>query len=75
MTPEERTALIAAVTTAHRDRDPFSGLARSHPAWHDLDDEGRRAAYEETLASRVLEAALDPNGFSTTVMAVLRRLP
>jgi hypothetical protein len=75
MTPEERAALVEAVTTAHRDRDPFSGLARSHPAWHDLDDEGRRAAFEDTLASRVLEASLDPNEFSTTVLAVLRRIP
>jgi|HubBroStandDraft_2_1064218.scaffolds.fasta_scaffold272662_2 hypothetical protein len=75
MTPEERAALIASVTTAYRDRDPFSGLARSHPAWHDLDDQGRREAFEETLASRVLEAALDLNGFSTTVLTVLRRIP
>jgi hypothetical protein len=74
MTPEEQEALIASVTSAHRARDPFTGRARSHPAWHDLDDEGRHAAFEATIATRALEAALDPEGLSTTVRAVLARI-
>jgi hypothetical protein len=74
MTPEEQEALIASVTSAHRARDPFTGRARSHPAWHDLDDGGRSTAFEATLATRALEAALDPEGLSTTARAVLARL-
>jgi hypothetical protein len=64
---------LDAVTTAWRPRDP-SGAARAHPAWYDLDDAGRREAYEVTRALRSLEAALDPEGLSTTARAVLRRL-
>ncbi len=64
---------IDAVTTAWRPRDP-GGAARSHPAWHDLDDEGKSQSYEVTCALRSVEAALDPEGLSTTARAVLRRI-
>lgn len=74
MTPEDRELLIEAVTTAHRAIDPFSRIARAHEAFHDLDDDGRRAAYERTLEARAVERALDPEGLSTTVRAVLARL-
>jgi hypothetical protein len=74
MTPEERDALIEAVTTAHRTIDPFTRMVRGHPAFHDLDDDGRRIAYERTLATRAIECALDPEGLSTTARAVLSRL-
>ena len=74
MTPEEREALIEAVTTAHRAIDPFTRMVRGHEAFHDLDDDGRRIAYERALATRTLERALDPHGLSTTVHAVLVRL-
>ena len=74
MTPGERDALIEAVTTAHRAIDPFTRRARSHEAFHDLDDDGRRIAYERTLATRTIEQALDPLGLSTTARAVLARV-
>lgn len=74
MTPQEREALIEAVTTAHRMIDPFTRMVRGHEAFHDLDEEGRRIAYERTLATRVIERALDPRGLSTTAHAVLARL-
>lgn len=74
MTPAERDALIEAVTTAHRAIDPFSRRVRQHEAFHDLDDDGRRIAYERALATRVIERALDPQGLSTTARAVLARL-
>jgi hypothetical protein len=45
-----------------------------HPAWHDLDDAGRRALFEATSRSRRLEAALDPEGLSTTARAVLAKI-
>jgi hypothetical protein len=74
MTPEQREALIEAVTTAHRTLDPFTRMVDGHPAFHDLDDDGRRVAYERTLVTRTLERALDPRGRSTTAAAVMARL-
>jgi hypothetical protein len=74
MTPDERDALIEAVTTAHRTIDPFTRMVRGHEAFHDLDDDGRRVAYERTLATRAIERSLDPEGRTTTVRAVMSRL-
>jgi hypothetical protein len=65
--------LVDAACTAWRPRDPRGGL-RAHPAWHDLDPSGREEVYEATLALRELEAALDPEGLSTTARAVLARI-
>ena len=39
-----------------------------------LDDAGREAAYERARSLRVMEAALDPQGLSTTARAVLARI-
>lgn len=74
MTPREREELIEAVTTAFRPRDALTGTLRAHDAWHDLDAEGRKQAYEETLVTRELESALDPEGLSSTARAILARL-
>lgn len=65
--------LIERVTSAHRARD-LDGRVKSSPAWHDLDRDGRRVAFEETALARKLEAALDADGLSTTAKAVLARL-
>ncbi len=76
MSPPERRdseVLIEAATTAWRPRSP-SGEIRAHPAWADLDAAGRLAVYEQTRVQRRLEAALDPDGISTTARAVLARL-
>jgi hypothetical protein len=72
MSPENE-ALIEAVVGAHRERDR-DGRPRAHPAFHDLDAEGRLDAFERALVTRRLEAALDPGGLSTTARAVLARL-
>jgi hypothetical protein len=72
MTPEEE-ALIEAVTTAYRARAP-NGALRSHPAWHDLDEAGRRQAFARAVVQRELEAALDAEHLSTTARAVLGRI-
>lgn len=72
MTREEEL-LVEQVTSAHRERG-VDGVVRSHPAWHDLDDAGRVAAFEATVELRRLEAALDPQGLSSTVRALLGRL-
>jgi hypothetical protein len=47
---------------------------RSHPAWHDLDEEGRREAFEVARQMRRLEAAADPQGLSATARALLARI-
>jgi hypothetical protein len=65
--------LVDAACTAWRPRDPRGGL-RAHPAWHDLDASGREEVYEATRVLRELEAALDPEGLSTTARAVLARI-
>jgi hypothetical protein len=65
--------LIEQVTSAHRER-ARDGRVKGHPAWHDLDAAGRKEAFEATVLSRKLEAALSPQGESTTVSAVLARI-
>jgi hypothetical protein len=72
-TPAERELLVAAATSAHRARDA-DGRPLAHPAWMDLDEAGRRAAFDETLALRELEAAADARGLSSTGRAVLGRI-
>ena len=72
MTREEEL-LLEQVTSAHRERRA-DGAIRSHPAWHDLDDAGRAEAFEATVTLRQMEAALDAEGHSSTVRALLARL-
>lgn len=71
--PDEEEVLIAAVSSAYRDRDVDQNL-RFHPSWFDLDQEGRRRAFEATAQVRRLEAALDAEGLSSTAKAVLARI-
>ncbi len=74
LTPErERELLIEEALSAHREPDPRGGM-RPSPAFFDLDDAGRTSVFEQALTQRKLEAALDPNGESTTVRAVLARI-
>jgi hypothetical protein len=72
MTPEEEDLLIEQVATAWRPRGDDE--LHYHKAWHDLDAAGRARAYERARALRPLEAALDPDGMSTTARAVLARI-
>ena len=68
----DRERLLEEVTTAWR-AGGDTGLSY-HPAWHDLDEEGRREAFERTALLRALESALDPDGLSSTgrrVMALI----
>ena len=69
----DRESLIEAAASASRDRDA-QGEIRPHPAWHDLDDEGRLLAHRAASEQRVLEAALDLDGLSGTAKAVLARI-
>ena len=73
MKPEERQVLIERVVSAHRALDPLERL-KSEPAFHDLDEAGRREAYQLAVKTRLLEAALDEAGLSSTGRAVLARI-
>jgi len=68
-----RKTLIEQVTSAWRPRDR-DGAIQGHPAWHDLDESDRMAAYEATVLLRQMEAALDPQGLSSTGHVILRRI-
>jgi hypothetical protein len=70
---DERELLIAQATTAYRSRDA-EGTLQLHPAWLDLDAEGRREAFERTVQLRALEAATGPAGLTSTARAVLARI-
>jgi hypothetical protein len=79
MTPEDgqdegEELLIEQVAGAHRAPTPAFGDLAFHPAWHDLGPAARERAFERGLALRVAEAALDPDGLSTTARAVLARI-
>ncbi len=73
MNDPDDEALIEAVAGAFRERDARGGV-RAHPAWHDLDAAGRERAWAEAARSRAMEAALDPEGLSSTARAVLARI-
>lgn len=74
MTPEEEELLVEQVAGAHRTPPKAFAELAFHPAWHDLPAAARERAFERSLALRVAEAALDPEGLSTTARAVLARL-
>lgn len=67
--PRIRETLVEAAAGAWRPRRP-DGSPGTHPAWADLDEAGRREAFELARASRRLEAALDQRGLSSTARAV-----
>jgi hypothetical protein len=69
---DDADLLIEQVAGAYR--PPARDELRYHPAWHDLDADGRRRAFERARALRSIEAALDPEGLSTTARAVLARI-
>ena len=69
MNARDRAMLVEEAASAWRPRTP-DGPTLEHPAWADLDPEARVAVFEEALVMRVLEATLDPDGYSTTVRAV-----
>lgn len=69
---DDEDLLVEQVASAHRPR--ARDELRYHPAWHDLGDEGRRRAHDIARAMRKVEAALDPDGLSTTARAVLARI-
>ena len=73
MTEREQEMLVEEAASAWRPRTP-DGQTLEHPAWADLAPAARRTAFEDALVMRVLEAALDAEGYSTTVRAVAARI-
>ncbi|MCA9552820.1 MAG: hypothetical protein KC933_22490 [Myxococcales bacterium] len=69
---DPQAQLVEEAAGAHR--PTREGRVDQSAAWRDLDADGREVAFELARRSRVLEAALDPDGYSTTVRAVLARL-
>ena len=69
----DEEALIEQLVSAHRERDA-QGSVRFAPAFHDLSAPAREQAFELAATTRRLEAALDPEGLSTTARAVLQRI-
>ena len=72
MTREEEDLLVEQVASAHRSPSPDE--LRYHPAWHDLEPAARERAFDLARSLRPLEAALDPEGLSTTARAVLQKI-
>ena len=70
--PDDELVLIEEVASAFRPRDPRVIAYLS--AWHDLSPAGREAAHDLAVRMREVEAALDPDGLSSTVRAVLGRI-
>jgi len=70
---DELDLLVESVAGAWRDRDA-SGRAVPPPAFWDLAPDDRLLAFDAQVATRELERAVDPGGFSGTVRAVMDRL-
>jgi hypothetical protein len=73
MAASDDELLREQVFSAWRPRARDGGV-RFHPAWHDLPAPERTRAHDEAATARKLEAALDPEGLSTTARAVLARI-
>jgi hypothetical protein len=65
--------LVSAASSAHRGRDA-EGRLIPDASWMDLDEDGRREAFEATLKLRRVEAALDAEGLSSTAKSVLQKI-
>lgn len=73
MSDRETQGLIEAATTAHRERDR-EGRILPPPAWWDLSPQDLDAVFEEQAFAREIERAIDSQGRSGTVRAVLERI-
>ncbi len=69
----EQESLLEAAVTPYRERDREGRLVPL-PAWWDLSPEAREELFSRQLGRRALERAIDPDGQSATVRAVLARL-
>ena len=74
MIDDPRVLLIEKAASAFRERNAAGNILPT-PSWFDLAPADREALFDLQLESRTLERALHGNGLSTTVQAVLSRLP
>ncbi len=74
MTDTPRDLLMEQALSAFRERSA-SGRILPSPSWFDLAPADREALFDLQLESRIFERALSRSGMSTTVQAVLTRLP
>lgn len=65
--------LIEQAASAFRERNAWGRIVPA-PAWWDLPPEARESVFQLQIESRIVERALQPDGRSTTVRAVLERL-
>ena len=70
---EEQEIQLETATTAFRERD-VSGRIQPSPAWWDLSPEDRERLFRRQMEARLVEAAVDPEGLSSTARAVLGRI-
>ena len=73
MNEPDLEVLLEAATTTFRERDRQGRLVPP-PAWFDLPAESLDRLHRRQLHAREVEKAMDPNGLSGTVKAVLDRL-
>jgi len=73
MNERARAALTEAVLSPYRERDKEGRLAPP-PEWWDLPPAAHDEVFEEGMRARLIEKALDPQGRSGTVRAVMARL-
>jgi hypothetical protein len=73
MMDDPKEILMEAAVSAYRERNA-SGRIVASPAWWDLPPDSRNELYERQLQSRLLERAIAPDGMSTTVRSILKRL-
>ncbi|MFW5652968.1 MAG: hypothetical protein ACOC0P_02890 [Planctomycetota bacterium] len=69
----DREELIERTLNSWRPRDR-DGRITTHPAWYDLSEADRVAAYRRLMAWRKIEAAANAKGLSSTSLTVLRRI-
>ena len=74
MSSDARDLLVEKASSAFRERNAAGRILPS-PSWFDLAPADREALFVFQLESRLIERALHTNGLSTTVQAVLSRLP
>ena len=69
----DEESLMEQLASAHRERSA-RGEVRYSPPFYDLSEDARERAFDLAATARVLEAALDPEGLSSTAHAGLARI-
>jgi hypothetical protein len=73
MSDRETRELIETAITSYRERD-IDGRIVPPPAWWDLPPQALDELFVEQMLTREIERAVDPQGESGTVKAVLARI-